>query len=38
MFSADEVIAAGVNFGELAADGRLRSVVLFRGVRPGQYL
>jgi hypothetical protein len=33
-----EVVAAGVNFGETSADGRLKRVVLFRGVRPGQYL
>jgi len=33
-----EVVAAGVNIGEQAEDGRLRRVVLFRGVRPGQYL
>lgn len=33
-----ELLAAGVNVGEQAADGRLRRVVLFRGVRPGQYL
>jgi len=35
---AGEILAAGVNFGELAPDGRLRRVVLFRGVRPEQYL
>lgn len=33
-----EVVAAGVNIGEQTADGRLRRVILFRGVRPGQYL
>ncbi|MGH9175657.1 MAG: hypothetical protein ACRD1H_14925 [Vicinamibacterales bacterium] len=36
--AAGDVIAAGVNFAEQSADGRLRRVVLFRGVRPGQYL
>ncbi|HEX5164938.1 MAG TPA: hypothetical protein VFV93_06040 [Thermomicrobiales bacterium] len=36
--AAGEVVAAGVNIGEQAADGRLRRVVLFRGVRPGVYL
>jgi hypothetical protein len=35
---AGEVVAAGVNFAEQAPDGRLRRVVLFRGVRPGQYV
>ena len=33
-----DVVAAGLNIGEQAADGRLRRVVLFRGVRPGHYL
>jgi hypothetical protein len=33
-----DVVAAGVNIGEQASDGRLRRVILFRGVRPGQYL
>lgn len=33
-----DIVAAGVNIGEQADDGRLRRVVLFRGVRPGQYL
>lgn len=33
-----EIVAAGVNIGEQAADGRLRRVILFRGVRPGQYV
>jgi hypothetical protein len=35
---AGDVLAAGVNFAEQANDGRLRRVVLFRGVRPGQYV
>ncbi len=33
-----EVVAAGVNVAEQADDGRIRRLVLFRGVRPGQYL
>jgi hypothetical protein len=33
-----EVVAAGVNFAEQAEDGRIRRLVLFRGVRPEQYL
>jgi hypothetical protein len=36
--SLGEVVAAGVNVGEQAEDGRLRRLVLFRGVRPDQYL
>jgi hypothetical protein len=36
--AAGEIVAAGVNFAEQAADGRIRRLVLFRGVRPGQYL
>jgi hypothetical protein len=35
---AGEVVAAGVNIGEQSEDGRLRRVILFRGVRPGTYL
>jgi hypothetical protein len=33
-----EIVAAGVNIGEQSEDGRLRRVILFRGVRPGTYL
>lgn len=35
---AGEIVAADVSAGEHAADGRLRRAVLFRGVRPDQYI